>query len=141
METKSNTVAVRAKGLPVSTKMSIEVCDNIRHKNLSTARRILNDVLSMKRALPIGRFNHDLCHKPGMAAGRYPLSTASHFLKLVNSLEKNAENKGLNTKNLVITFAKADRGERRIKASRRGRACAKNTHIELHAEERSSEKK
>ncbi len=108
---------------------------------LEKAKRVLQDVVSMKRALPIKRFDFDLGHKPGMAAGRYPINAGKEFLNLLNSLESNAQNLGLNVNNLVITHAKADWAERRPRYGRKGGVRAKNTHVQLKAEEKASEDK
>src|SRR3989338_10492066 len=122
METKNMNIAtVNARSLPISTKMSVEVCNFIRNKDLNIKKIMLKDIVLMKKALPVKRYNHDLSHKPGMAAGRYPIKATTQFIKLLNSLEKNAENKGLNTKNLIITFAKSNKAERRWKSTRKGR--------------------
>ncbi|MBI2148108.1 50S ribosomal protein L22 [Candidatus Woesearchaeota archaeon] len=139
MNNKINTAVVNGKSLPISTKMSIEICRLIRNKELSKARRMLNDVVSMKRAIPITRFNADLGHKPGMASGRYPINASKMFLKLFDSVEANAENKGLNVNNLFVTHAKADKGEARWHYGRKGKAKMKNTHVEITVEEKSTE--
>lgn len=134
-ETNINVASLNAKDLQISTKMSIEICSLIRNKNLSKARNMLRDVVDMKRAIPIKRFNADLGHKPGIGIGRYPISASKVFLKLLDSVESNAENKGLNVNNLVITHAKADKAEARSRPGRKGRAKMKNTHVELKVQE------
>ena len=120
MENKTHIAEVNAKSLPISTKMSVEICRNIRYLGLAKAKRVLQDVVSMKRALPIKRFDFDLGHKPGMAAGRYPIKASQAFIKLLNSLESNAENKGLNVNNLVIVHANANKAENTRRHGRKG---------------------
>ncbi len=137
----TNIASLNAKSVPISTKMSIEICNLIRYRPLSRSRRLLQDVVDMKRAISIRRFNADLGHKPGMGPGRFPIIASKTFLKLFDSVEANAENKGLNVNNLVITFAKADKGEARWRSGRKGRTKMKNTHIQLVVEERSAETK
>ncbi len=141
MENKTNMAAVNAKSVPISTKISVEMCNYIRNKNLKKVQRDLQKIMEYKKALPIKRYNMDLGHKPGMAAGSYPQKLTKYFLELLNSLEKNAENKGLNTTNLIVVHAKADKAERKWRAGRKGRAKAKNSHIELMVEESKGEKK
>ncbi len=136
-----NTASLKVKSLPISTKMSVEICNLIRDRPLSKSRRLLQDVVDMRRAIPIKRFNADLGHKPGMAAGRFPVIASKTFLKLFDSVEANAENKGLNVNNLVVTFAKADKGEARWRSGRKGRTKMKNTHVQLVVEERAAETK
>lgn len=141
MNDKNNTATINVRSLPISTKMTVEICSLVKNKPLFKARRMLQDVVDMKRPIPIKRFNADLCHKPGMAAGRYPVSASSTFLKLLDSVEANAENKGLNVNNLVIVQAKADRGEARWRYGRKGKAKMKNTHVQLIVEEKNLETK
>ena len=141
MVNTNNTASLNVKSLPISTKMSVEICNLIRDKPLSKARRILQDVVDMHRPIPIRRFNADLAHKPGMAAGRYPISASKTFLKLFDSVQANAENKGLNVNNLIFICAKADRGEARWRYGRKGKAKMKNTHIKLVVEEKSADTK
>ncbi|MBS3152344.1 50S ribosomal protein L22 [Candidatus Woesearchaeota archaeon] len=135
-----NTASLNVKGLPISTKMSVEICNLIRNKSLLSARRILQDVVTMKRPIPIRRFNADLAHKPGMAAGRYPISASKVFLGLLDSVEANAENKGLNVNNLLVVFAKADKGDARRRYGRKGGVKMKNTHVSLVVEEKTDTK-
>src|SRR3989338_8031009 len=100
MEEKTNIAEVYGKSLPISTKFSVEICNAIRNKELSRAKKILEDIISMKHALPIRRFGKDRSHKIGTGPGRYPIKASSLFLSLLNSVEANASNKGLNVNNL-----------------------------------------
>ncbi len=140
MDNKNNIAILRGKGIPISTKMSVEICRIIKNKPISKARRILQDVVDMKRPLEFTRFNADLSHKPGMASGRYPINASKEFLRLLNSVQSNAENKGLNVNNLFVTHAKADKAEARWHSGRSGRTKMKNTHVELIVEERTNVK-
>lgn len=141
MEDKTNIATLNVKSLPISPKMSVEICNVIRNKHLPKVRRMLQDVISMKRAIPVRRYGDNLGHKPGMGAGRYPINASKVFLKLIRSVEANAENKGLNVNNLFIVHAKADRGETRWRNSRMGRVKMKNTNVELKVEEKTIEEK
>jgi len=137
MENKTNTAEVYGKSLPISTKISAEICGAIRNRQLSMAKNFLNEIALMKRPLALKKFNRERPHKRGnIAAGRYPVKTAKEFLGLLNSLESNAENKGLDVNSLVISFAKADKAERRWRTGRKGRMKMKNTHVRITVEER-----
>ena len=136
MTDKTNTAVLNAKALPVSTKFSIEICNLIRNKPLSRARRLLQDAVDMKRPLQLRRHNADLGHKPGLGPARYPIKASEMFLKLLSSVESNAEDKGLNVNNLIIIHAKADKADARWRFGRKGRTKMKNTHVELKVEER-----
>ncbi len=133
-------VTARGIGLPISTKFSIEICREIRHKPLTRAEHILEDAISKTRAIPFKRFVFDLGHKSGMAAARYPIATSEHILRLVHLLKANAEHKGFNPEKLVISFAKANRGDRRYHNGRHRGTKMKNTHIELRAREQEVKK-
>lgn len=139
MDNKINTAEVYGKSLPISTKISVEICDAIRGKELAKAKNFLSEIAEMKRPLALRKYNRERPHKRGnVAAGRYPLKASTEFLKLLGSAEANAANKGLDTNNLFINFAKADRAERRWRQGRKGRMVMKSTHVRIILEERKS---
>ncbi|MBS3149419.1 50S ribosomal protein L22 [Candidatus Woesearchaeota archaeon] len=125
----------RAQNLPISLKKSVEICDFLRYKELKKAQRILNDVMNKKIAIPFKRYNMDTGHKPGMAAGRYPGKASFEILKLLNSAEANAENKGLDTEKLVISKLIANKGNKMFHPGRHRGIKMKRTHIEIILEE------
>lgn len=134
---KTNFAEVYGKSLPISKKVSVEICDFIRNKTLHKVKLQLQEITEMKRALPVRKFTTDVgSHKPGMASGRYPIKATKSFLNLLNSLEANAGNKGLDINNLVVSFARADKAERRWHSGRKGRVKFKSTHVKLMVEER-----
>ncbi len=137
--TDKNFAEVYGRSLPISSKVSMIICDEIKNKELSKAKIILEGIVSMRKPLRFRKFNSDLCHKPGMAAGRYPIKAGETFLKLLDSLESNAGNKGLNTNSLIISYAKADKAETRWHYGRQGRVKFKSTHVRIRAEEKKKE--
>jgi len=125
--------------LSISFKQAMEICSFLRHKKLESAKQILESVLDMKQAIPYKRFNKQIPHRPGMMAGRYPQNASSAVLKILESVESNANAKGL-TNNLYITHMCAHRAP----AIRRGGRVpgeAKRAHVEIVVEEKSVEKK
>ena len=122
--------------LPASTKESIEISNAIRYKSLSRAKAILKDAIALKHAIPYKRFIWDMGHKPGMAAGRFPVKVASLILALLESAEANAQFKGLNSAHLHIVHINANRAARPMRAGRHRGRQAKRTHIELVLQER-----
>ena len=126
---------VRGIELPISTKISVEICRFVKNKELNKAKFHLERVLEKKEAVPYKRYNSDVAHKPGMAAGRYPVQAAKHFIDLLNQLQANAENKGLNSDSLIIYFASANQGSKVWHSGRKRRRRMKRTHIELRAKE------
>ncbi len=94
----------------------------------------------MQRAVPFKRFIQDLGHKAGMSAGRYPQKAAKEILRLLNSVEANAQVKGLDTSNLKIIKILANKASI-PSTGRRHRGAAKRTHVEVEVRERFAGKK
>ncbi|MBU4300784.1 MAG: 50S ribosomal protein L22 [Nanoarchaeota archaeon] len=94
----------------LSWKDSVEVARFIKGMKVTSAKAFLQDVIKKKRAVPLKKFNDNRGHKHGMGPGRYPVNVSLAFLELINSAEKNAENKGLDTKGMIIQYAFANKG-------------------------------
>ena len=121
-----------ATSLPISTKQSIEICNYLRNKGLEKAKAILERVLEKKEAIPFKRFGSDTGHKRGkIASGRYPQKTAKEILKVLNSVEANAQVKGLSTSDLKIIKLLANKASSPWRYGRQTRRKAKRTHIEI----------
>lgn len=134
-EKNSHEAVAKATSLPVSTKMSVEICRSIRGKPLNKVIAHMEDVIDFKRPVEVVKFNWDLGHKPGYGPARYPINTAKAFLSLLKLLKANAENKGLNSDKLIVSFAKADFGPHRWHYGRQRRTRMKDTHIEVRVKE------
>ncbi|WOF15513.1 50S ribosomal protein L22 [Methanoplanus sp. FWC-SCC4] len=120
----------KANELPISPKHAIEITRFIKGKTTKEAIAYLEDVVALKKAIPFKRFNRNVAHKRGLDkwdAGRYPVKASSEFLKVLRSVEKNAEYIGLDTEKLEIFFATSNRGRRQrgIFPRAMGRATAK----------------
>jgi len=126
--------------LPISRKQSIMICKFVRNKSVQLAKKHLAEVIEKKRAVPFTRFNDDMGHKAGMAAGRYPIKACQHILALLESAESNAQFKGLSTADLIITHISAQKGPDTWRYGRHIRRQAKRTHIEIVLEERKKSK-
>jgi len=136
--------AAKAVGisLPISRKTSVEVCAFIRNKSLDKAKALLQAVIDKKIAVPFKRYNRDVGHKKGrIAAGRYPQKTCKEIFKLLESVEANAQFKGLNTANLVIKSIIANAASRPWHYGRQRRRKMKRTNIEIVVEERAVKEK
>jgi large subunit ribosomal protein L22 len=128
----------RAKGqdLPISTKVSIEVCNFLRYKTTTKAKQILERVITKDTAIPFKRFNWDVGHRPGdMGPGRYPLKASEEILRVIKQVESNAADKGLATENLLISHLVANKAERPWRNGRQSRRKAKRTHVEIMVKE------
>ncbi|MCD4759864.1 50S ribosomal protein L22 [archaeon] len=130
----------RSLSLPISTKQAVEISNFIRKKELQIARKLLQEVLDKKKALPFKRYNRDMGHKPGkIASGRYPEKAISYFIKILRTAEANAEDKGLDINNLIITELKADKGPQQWHYGRLRRRKMKNTHLYVKVMEKEND--
>lgn len=106
------------------------VCQAVRGMQVSKAKKFLEDVVAMKKAVPFTRYNDNMGHKHGMKSGAFPVSTCSQVLMILKSAESNAIGKGLSAATLVIKHASAQKGPTAYHFGRQ-RTKAKRTHIEL----------
>ncbi|WP_258083074.1 50S ribosomal protein L22 [Thermococcus thermotolerans] len=134
----------RASGrdLRISPKHSIELLREIKGMMLKDAIKYLDDVIALKRPVPMKRFNDSQGHKPGkgFGPGRYPVKVAKAVKKVLLNAKNNAEQKGLDPDRLRIIHAAAQRGPvlRGYIPRAFGRATPFNeqtTHIEIVVEE------
>jgi large subunit ribosomal protein L22 len=132
---KEKMARVLGRTLEISTKQSINICNQLRGKPVERAKRILGEVLTMKKAMPYTRFNKDIGHKPGVGPGRYPQNASKKILELLDAVEANAQNKGLDTNSLVIKHICAHKGTRIMHHGRSPGTKRKSTHIEIVVEE------
>ncbi len=133
---KETMAKVVGRSLPVSEKFSVEICNFIRHKTTNKAKEILKSVAEGKKAIPFKKFNKDLSHKKKIGPGRYPKKPAIEIIKLLESVEANAQFKGLNTSNLEIKHICAHLASRPWHHGRQRRRKAKRTNIEIIVEEK-----
>ncbi len=106
----------RVNEAPISPKHSREIAAFIRGKNLNEAEAYLKDVVALKKAIPFKRFNRNVPHRKGLVgwdAGRFPQKATRVYLRLINSVRKNAEYDGLEAEKLTIIHVTSNRGMRR----------------------------
>lgn len=137
----TRTAIASLRDVSISYKETVELLDMIRGKKLSDAKKLLEEVIEMKRAVPFKRFHGKVGHRKGIGPGRYPVKAAKKILALLNSVESNAEFKGLDTENLWIIHAAAHKGMKIRKYMPRafGRATPyfdQLVHVEIAVEER-----
>jgi len=109
------TKAAKAMGyeMPISFKHAVEICRVLKGKKIEEAKKILEDVIEMRKPIPFKRYKKKVAHKRGLDrwyAGRYPQKAARFILKVLKNLEANAEYKGLELDKLVIVHAQAKKG-------------------------------
>jgi large subunit ribosomal protein L22 len=109
-----NIAKAKANELNMSPKHSIEIATFIRHQRVNDAIAYLNDVIGLKKAIPFRRFNRNVAHKRGLPgnwdAGRYPVKASKAYIRVLESVKKNAEYIGLDADNLEIIHVTANRG-------------------------------
>ena len=134
-EMNDHTAKAVGKDLPISTKHSVNICNAIRGKRTERAKRILEDVIGMRKAIPYRRYNKDLAHKTRIGPGRFPIKASAEVLKLIKSVEANAQSKGLNTTNLVIRHISSHLASRPWHFGRHRGRKAKRSHVQIVVEE------
>jgi len=131
-------VTVKSYNLPISRKKTVNLAKYIKYLPLKIAKRYLEEIIEKKRAVPYYRYNRDIPHRRNIDAkikqGRYPVKSAKYMLKLLNSLEKNAINLGLDPSKILILYILVNKGNRTpLKINYEGRRVRrKSTHIEVY---------
>ena len=95
----------------------------------------LEKIIKTELAVPYTRFNKNVGHKPGMAAGRFPTKAAAEIKKLVEHAEANAQFKGLAVNNLVVIHACAKLASRPFHYGRQRGRKMRRAHVEVVVEE------
>ena len=134
------TAKAYGKNLPISTKVSINICNALRGMAVNKALTYLQDVVDEKRAIPFTRFNDGVGHRPGMGAGRYPKKASLAIAEIISSAVNNAASKGLSS-DLKIVALIANKASSPLHYGRQRRRSMKRTHVEVVVEEVSSVKK
>ena len=133
-EFTDNCAKAMGVALPISYKYSLMVCQAIRGLPIAKAKKILEDAIDLKSAIPFTRFTNGPGHKPGMGTGRFAVKACAHILNLIVGAEANAQFKGLSTGNLFVKHIIAKQGPNTLRQGRKYRQ-AKRTHVEVILEE------
>jgi large subunit ribosomal protein L22 len=128
-------VSAIGRNLPISTKQSIEISNFIRGKPANKAAVVLERVMKKDIAVPYKRFNADVGHKPGIAAGRYPIKACGEILKVLKNAIANAQFKGMNADDLLIRHIATQKASGAWHFGRKRRRKMKRSHLELVLEE------
>jgi large subunit ribosomal protein L22 len=126
--------------LHCSVKDSRNLAHAVRGMKIDEAKKYLEEVIAMKRALPTVYHKGKISHQKASGPASFPKKAAEHMLKTIENAENNAEYKGFDTENMRISHITAY-GGRVIKGMMpraHGRATNKNkktTDIEIILEE------
>lgn len=128
-------VVVRGRNLPISKKHSMAIGNFIKNKKIKDAINDLEDVLKLKKAIPM---KGEIPHRKGkIMSGRFPKNASGSFLKLLKSLSSNAEFNDIEEPVIIQTISNiGQRPYGRFGAFRR-----KRTHIEIIARDKKILKK
>jgi len=96
--------------LPISPKMAVEVCRQLRGKRVDVAKAYLERVIALDQPVPMHRYKTMVAHKRGTGPGRYPVKVAEHVLKVLESAEENAGHKWLDVESLRVKVIAAHKG-------------------------------
>lgn len=137
------TAIASGRDLRIKPKISREICHSLKGMKLEEAKQFLNDVIDKKKAVPYYRYRRKTPHRKelqGHDAGRFPEKAAGEILKILDSVEANAEFKGLYADRLRIVHMAAHRARviRKFIPRAFGRASPYYkhlTHIEVAVEE------
>ncbi len=128
---KEHMAKAMGRNLPISFKQTVETCNFIRGKNVAYAKGALKKISEKKMAMPFKRFNSDMGHKKKIGAGRFPLKVSKELISLLETVEANAQFKGLNTSNLTITHICSHKGGKAWHYGRKRRREMKRTNVEI----------
>lgn len=113
IEDESTIVKAMGTDLNISVKHAIVICDKLKGMKVEDAISLLEAVVSLEKSIPFKRFNKGVGHRKNseeFKIGKYPQKSAGEFLKILRNIVGNAEFKGLDTENLKIIHAAAQKG-------------------------------
>ena len=133
---KKTSAVVNAQNLPISTKYSAAICEFIRNKKIENAIADLEQVLVLKKAVPM---KGEIPHRKGkgMMSGRFPKKATQNFIKILKNLLANANHNSL--EDPIIVEAIANIGARPY--GKFGRVRRKRTHVKIKVKEKKKEEK
>ena len=127
-------VKVSGFDLPISPKHAIELCSFIKGKEIIKVKNRLALVLEEKEIIPLKRFKHKRGHKKGIGGpGFYPKKASMHFLMLLNTLQSNAKNQGLDSDNLIVENAFTNRAAISWRGGTQSGRRTKRSHVTIFA--------
>jgi large subunit ribosomal protein L22 len=137
------TAIASGRDLRIKPKVAREICHQLKGMKLEKAKVYLEGVMEKKIAVPYYRYRGKIPHRKelqGHDAGRFPEKAAGEILKILESVEANAEFKGLYADRLRIIHVVAHRGRvlRKYIPRAFGRASPyfnHLTHVEVAVEE------
>ncbi len=133
---KKTEAVVNASNLPISTKYSAAICKFIKNKKIEDAIADLEQVLVLKKVVPM---KGEIPHRKGkgIMSGRFPKKATQNFIKLLKNLLANTNHNSL--EDPIIVEAIANIGSRPY--GKFGRVRRKRTHVKIKVKEKKKEEK
>ncbi|MCW1296289.1 MAG: 50S ribosomal protein L22 [Candidatus Parvarchaeota archaeon] len=128
---KLEVASARGWRLPISFKKCVNIAMMIKGKDVSKAKKILEEVLEFKRAVPFKRYKRDVPHRKGIAAGRYATKPTKYMLELLKNAIANAKYHNMDEGKLYISKILVTRGISKKKMQKYGYGKGTNVLIEL----------
>jgi ribosomal protein L22 len=124
---KKTFAVLHGMDLHISKKHSMHLCDMIRNRDVDTAIKMCEDVMIFKQVVRMNNREVGHRHGPGIMAGRYPITAAKEFVKMLKELKANAIHNEVEIEKCRIQ-GKADLASRPFKS---GGRRAKRCHVTL----------
>ncbi len=124
----------------ISMKDSREIGRMIKNKRVLDAIRFLERVIKLEQPVEFRRYTEGAAHKKGIkGGGRYPVNASKEILKLLKSIIKDAENRGMDVEKIYIKYFVVSKGYRfyRPRRIRFRPQRAKSTNIYILSEVKS----
>eukprot|EP00812_Abedinium_dasypus_P009384 NODE_3077_length_833_cov_389.394602.p1 GENE.NODE_3077_length_833_cov_389.394602~~NODE_3077_length_833_cov_389.394602.p1 ORF type:complete len:189 (+),score=67.02 NODE_3077_length_833_cov_389.394602:104-670(+) len=141
----SKACKARIVDVRVHFKNTYEAAMAVRGMNLQKAVRYMQDVCEKRRCVPYRKFlgcvsRTPQCKEWKVSQGRWPIKSCKIVIGLLRNAESNAEFRGLDSDNLIITHVQVNRakkGHRRTYRAhgRMGAYMNSPSHIEMICEE------
>jgi large subunit ribosomal protein L22 len=108
----AKTARAYGRDLNCSPKSGRNVARALKGMPVSRAKQFLEEVVAIKTPVPFKVRFRKIHHRrgTGFGPGKYPVGVAKMFLKVLEAAEANAEYKGLEKDQLVITHCTAYQG-------------------------------
>eukprot|EP01064_Diplonema_japonicum_P007785 TRINITY_DN1541_c0_g1_i4.p1 TRINITY_DN1541_c0_g1~~TRINITY_DN1541_c0_g1_i4.p1 ORF type:complete len:189 (+),score=45.47 TRINITY_DN1541_c0_g1_i4:130-696(+) len=137
----TNTAKAKGSDMRVHFKNTWQVGNVLRGMPFVKAQKYLEDVMEHKRCIPYIRFSHAAGRTPqakefGLTQGRWPRKSVELFQNLLKNAESNADQKGLEVKDLKLSHVAVQRAQKIRRRTYRahgriGAYMASPCHVEL----------
>ncbi|MFA6023217.1 MAG: uL22 family ribosomal protein [Candidatus Pacearchaeota archaeon] len=140
---KKSEAMVYGRNLQISKKQAIAIGRFIKYKKIPYAIELLEKVVKQKLAVPM---KGELPHRKGktldgksMMSGRYPVTAAKEFIRLLKNLSANSNVNGLDLEKTIIFEVVPNKAPKQF--HRFGSTQFKRTHVTIKSKELGEKKK